>query len=181
MNKIDSYSELLSAGKTKTLVDNKSEANAKIYIKAKDDLRLVNVDHALIDDKEEGKKCDFMILGENSHKTHMIELKGANIDDAFLQITSTVNLLLQDNELKKFVISREVLDAYIASPKRQRVPNIPSFKEKETVRKLAAGNKRRPENIFDLLHFVKVVKNQKKVTRNGRQLIISGRAPLELD
>lgn len=179
MNNMDQYSELLPAGMTKTLADNRSEVNAKIYLKAKDNLRLVNVDHALIGDKE--KKCDFMAVGENSDKTHMIELKGADIEAAFRQITSTINVFLHDDELKKYVIAREVLDAYIASPERQRVPNIPSLKEREAVRKLAAGNKRKPENIFDLLHFVKVVKNQKKVIGNGRQLIISGRAPLELD
>ena len=181
MSKIDSYSELLSAGNTKTLTDDKSEAKAKIYIKAKDDLRLINVDHGLINDKENVKKCDYMILGENSNKTHMVELKGANIDAAFQQITSTLDYFSGEDEVRELVTSREILDAYIASPKRQKVPNVPSLQEKKLVRKLAARNKRRPKDIFDLLHFVKVVKNQKKAIRNGRQIIISGYAPLELD
>ncbi len=181
MKKIDNFSEVLCAGKSKTLVDPKSEVNAKIYIKAKDDLKLVNVDHALIDQSIDTKKCDFMVLGINSNKTHMIELKGINIEEAFKQISNTIEYLFHDPQLNYCVILREVLDAYIASPERQKVPNIPSTREKELAKKLVRGNKHKPDNIFDLIHFVKVVKNQRRAAQSGRQIIISGRAPLELD
>lgn len=179
MNGLDQYSELIKAGENKTLEDDRSEVKAKIYIKAKDDLLAVHVDHALIG--EGTKKCDFMIVGQNSQKTHMVELKGANIDEAFRQITLTVDYLKKEDGLKNVVQSREVLDAYIASPERQKVPNIPSSEEKELARKLASGNKNRPKDLFSLIHFVKVVKKQKRVAENGRQIIISSRAPLELD
>ncbi len=181
MKKIDDCSELLCAGENKTLVDTTSEANAKIYIKARDDIKIVNVDHGLIKADKKTKKCDFMVLGVNSYKTHMIELKGTHIDDAFKQILYTIEYLFHDSKLNCYVVSREHFDAYIASPERQKIPNVPSLKEKELAKKLARGNKYKPSNIFDLIHFVKVVKNQRKVAKNGRQIIISGRAPLELD
>ena len=145
MKKIDNFSEVLCAGKSKTLVDPK------------------------------------MVLGINSNKTHMIELKGTNIEEAFKQISNTIEYLFHDTHLNNCVILREVLDAYIASPERQKVPNIPSTREKELAKKLVRGNKHKPDNIFDLIHFVKVVKNQRRAAQSGRQIIISGRAPLELD
>lgn len=181
MSKTDKFSSLLLTGEKKTLVDETSEVNAKIYIKAKDNLEVVDVDHKLIGEKQGNKKCDFMVLGVNTNKTHMIELKGANIDAAFKQISSTIDYFRDNLELKKYITLRETLDAYIASPERQRVPDIPSKDEKELVKKLAIGSKCKPGNIFKLVHFVKVVKNQKKVAINGRQVIISGQAPLELD
>lgn len=179
MSRLDQYSELILAGQTKTLEDDRSEVKAKIYIKAMDDLLAVQVDHALIGEEE--KKCDFMVLGKNSQKTHMVELKGTNIDDAFEQITKTVDYFKAEEGLQNVVLSREILDAYIASPERQKVPNIPSFREKELAKRLASGNKNKPKDFFSLIHFVKVVKNQKRMAENGRQIIISGRAPLELD
>ena len=111
----------------------------------------------------------------------MIELKGANIDAAFKQISSTIDYFYDDLELNKYVKLRETLDAYIASPERQRVPDIHSKDEKELVKKLAVRSKCKPADIFKLVHFVKVVKKQKRAVINGRQVIISGQAPLELD
>ena len=181
MSKIDKFSSLLLTGEKKTLVDETSEVNAKIYIKAKESLEVVNVDHKLIGEKQGNKKCDFVVLGVNTNKTHMIELKGANIDAAFKQISSTIDYFYDDLELNKYVKLRETLDAYIASPERQRVPEIHSKDEKELVKKLAVRSKCKPADIFKLVHFVKVVKKQKRAVINGRQVIISGQAPLELD
>lgn len=75
----------------------------------------------------------------------------------------------------------EILDSYIVSPERQKIPNIHSNEEKELAKKLIRGSKRRPEDMFQLIHFVKVVASQKKLAESGRQMISSGRAPVELD
>lgn len=181
MGKIEKHSELLLQGEKRTLLDEKSEVNAKIYIKAKDNIRIVYVDRGLINQEKKTKKCDFMVLGMNTNKTHMIELKGANVNAAFEQISRTIDCMFEDSELKDCVILREILDAYIVSPERQKIPNIPSFEERELVKKLARGTKNKPKNIFALLHFVKVLKNQRRVVESGRQIIISGQAPIEFD
>lgn len=180
MKGMNECSEVVLAGETKTLIDKVSEAKAKMYIKAEDNLRVVDIDHGLMEEEKTKKKCDYMVLGINSGKTHMVELKGSNIDEAFEQISGTIDYLYAHQESKDYVVSRKILDAYVVSPRRQKIPNISSPEEKELVKKLARGNIKKPKNMFDLLHFVKVVKGQKKVMKSGRQYIISGRAPLEL-
>ena len=180
MKKIEKYSVNLAKGTKYTLTDKTSEVNAKLYIQAKDDLKIIYVDHALLDDKSK-KKCDFMVVGINTNSTHMIELKGKNIEEAFSQISDTIDEFVKDDELKGYVILKEILDAYIVSPDKQKIPNIHSLQEKELAKKLLRGNKQKPKDMFQLIHFVKVIKMQKKVAKNGRQILISGNAPLELD
>lgn len=181
MKKVEECCEYLRAGENKTLIDEKSEAKAKMYIKARDDLKIVNVDHELIEENQGVKKCDFLALGMHTNNTHFIELKGVNIEEAFKQIKSTIDYLAGNAELKNWVVGREILDSYIVSPERQKIPNIHSNEEKELAKKLIRGRKRRPEDMFQLIHFVKVVASQKRLAESGRQMISSGRAPVELD
>ena len=180
MNRLEKYSELLAAGSRKTLEDKLSDAHSKIHILAKDELRVVEVDHGLFEEKQGSRKCDFMVIGTRSANTHMIELKGRHIEEAFEQIADTLDTLLNDEELKSSVVSRNTLDAYIVSPGRMAVPKGIANKEKMLAKKLARGSKERPRDILELIHFVKVVNSQKAVSVNGRQIVISGRAPLEL-
>lgn len=179
-DKVKKYSTKLKKDERQTLCDKRSEAHSVLYIKAFDDIMLVEVDHALVPDQEpQQKKSDFLIWTFNSGKTHIIELKGKHIDEAFGQLISTIEVLGKDDDTKELIMGRNIIDAYISSPNQQKVPAIKSDKEKLLARRLAARCKERPENIFQLIHFVKVVQRQKKIALNGRQILTSNEAPLE--
>ena len=143
LNRLEAYSELVAAGKTRT--------------------------------------CDYIVLGVNTNKTHLIELKGANIEEAFLQIGKTIEFLLRDSEVSCLVEEKERMDAYIVSPGRQKIPDIHSQAEKDLAKKLVRGSKVKPRDMYELIRFVKVVPSQKKLSEKGRQILSSGKAPVELD
>lgn len=126
-----------------------------------------------------GKKSDFLVWTLKSGKTHIIELKGKNIEAAFEQIIQTIKVLGEDDDKEELVVGRNVLDAYISSPNQQKVPAIPSQTEKDLARMLVVRCKAKPQNMFQLIHFVKVVQKQKKLAVNGRQILTSNNAPLE--
>ncbi len=179
-DKVKKYSTKLKKDERQTLRDKRSEAHSVLYIKAFDDIMVVEVDHALVPDQEpQQKKSDFLIWTLNSRKTHIIELKGKNIDDAFGQIIRTIDVLSEDDDTKELVMGRNILDAYISSPNQQKVPAVASGNEKLLARKLVARCKDKPENMYQLIHFVKVVQRQKKIALNGRQILTSNEAPLE--
>lgn len=179
-DKVQQNAQKVEKGNRCTLRDEKSEAHAIIYIKALDDILAVTVDHALISDEEQHKKSDFLLWTFNSGNTHIIELKGKNVDAAFEQIATTIQALGKDDGTKELVTGRNILDAYIASPNKQKIPEIHSGKEKELARLLSTKCRIKPKDMFQLIHFVKVVNKQKKIAMNGRQIIISNEAPLEL-
>lgn len=85
-DKVQQNAQKVEKGNRCTLCDEKSEAHAIIYIKALDDILAVTVDHALISDEEQHKKSDFLLWTFNSGNTHIIELKGKNVDAAFEQM-----------------------------------------------------------------------------------------------
>lgn len=177
---VQKYSVKMKRNERRTLCDKRSDAHSLLYIKALDDLMLVEVDHALIpDQKQKQRKSDFLIWTFKSGETHIIELKGKNIEEAFDQIIQTIKVLEEDDKTKELVAGRNVLDAYISSPNQQKVPATPSTKERALARMLAARCKIKPQNMYQLIHFVKVVQKQKKLAVNGRQILISNDAPLE--
>lgn len=90
----------------------------------------ITVDHALISDEEQHKKSDFLLWTFNSGNTHIIELKGKNVDAAFEQIATTIQALGKDDGTKELVAGRNILDAYIASPNKQNIPEIHSGKRR---------------------------------------------------
>ena len=92
----------------------------------------------------------------------------------------TIQALGKNDDTKEPVAGRNILDAYIASPNKQKIPEIHSGKEKELARLLSTKCRIKPKDMFQLIHFVKVVNKQKKIAINGRQIIISNEAPLEV-
>lgn len=179
-DKVQKYSIEMKKDERYTLRDKRSEAHSVLYIKALDDIILIEVDHALVpDQKQQQKKSDFLVWTLKSGKTHIIELKGKNIEAAFEQIIQTINVLGEDDDTKELVTGRNVLDAYISSPNQQKVPAIYSRTEKDLARMLAAKCKIKPQDIFQLIHFVKVVQKQKKLVVSGRKILTSNDAPLE--
>lgn len=75
--KVQKYSKEMKKDERQTLRDKRSEAHSVLYIKALDDIMLVEVDHALVSDqKQQQKKSDFLVWTLKSGKTHIIELKG---------------------------------------------------------------------------------------------------------
>lgn len=61
------------------------------------------------------------------------------------------------------------------------MPAIHSQAEKDLARMLVTRCKTKPQDMFQLIHFVKVVQKQKKLAVNGRQILTSNDAPLEFD
>lgn len=181
-DKVQKYSVKMKKNERQTLRDKRSEAHSVLYIRALDDIMLVEVDHALVPDQKQGqRKSDFLVWTVKSGKTHIIELKGKNVEAAFDQIIQTIKVLGGDDETKELVVGRNVLDAYISSPNQQKVPAIHSQAEKDLARMLVTRCKTKPQDMFQLIHFVKVVQKQKKLVVNGRQILTSNDAPLEFD
>lgn len=181
MKQQNDYVECVPKGKTRTLVDDTSEVRAKMFVKAADDLEIVDVDRGVISESQHTKKCDFLILGTQTRNTHLIELKGTNIDAAFEQIERTIDFLNANPQCEDWVKNREVTDSYIVSPERQKIPNVHSEAEKKLAKKLAKHNRNKVKDIFQLIYFVRNVNSQKRLSRNGRQVISSGSAPVELN
>ena len=163
-----------------TLMDKRSEADSKLYIRAVDDIEVIEVDHGLIPDSRQGqKKSDFLIYAYNAGKTHVIELKGKNIDQAFGQLEGTIRALDEGSDTRMLVNGRKVLDAYIVSPGSQKVPDVPSTAEKRLAKLLFARSMEKHKDMFKLIHFVKVVSSQKCLSIKDRKILTSSRAPVE--
>ncbi|MBQ3105748.1 MAG: hypothetical protein IJC59_07825 [Lachnospiraceae bacterium] len=177
-NRIRAATTELKKDQRKTLDDPKSEVRSRLYIKATEDIVIVAVDRIMIPDSlQNQRKSDYVVLERK--RTHIIELKGIHIDEAFDQIRETVYFFDGSEETKEWTAGRDILDAYISSPNRQRVPNLPSKKEKELARLLYVRSQSRPSDMFELIHFVKVVEHQRKLAVHGRQILTSHEAPLE--
>ena len=181
-DKVKQYTTLIKKGGRQTLRDELSEAHSVMYIRALNDIELVAVDHGLISDKKQGKrKSDFLIQSPLTESTHIIELKGANIEEAFEQIARTVDVREEDTNTRALVTRKKVLDGYISSPNRQKIPDIHSPAERTLANLLAARSSEKCKDIFQRIHFVKVVEKQKKLSVNGRQIISSNEAPVEFE
>lgn len=104
-DKVSQYTTIIKKGCRQTLRDKRSEAHSVMYIRALNDIELVDVDHALISDKEQNKKkSDFLIRSSQAGNTYIIELKGANIEEAFKQVIGTIAALDGRDDTKELVV-----------------------------------------------------------------------------
>jgi hypothetical protein len=159
-----------------TLADDRT----KLYIKAGNEFYLIKVDDGIIQNIEENiKKCDYMIYDECNLESHMIELKGTNIDAAFTQIEETVIRLSKMDDYSDMVNTVNTLDAFIVSPNGHKFPRGVETKERKLTQVLGRKCKSKPKNILQLLKYVKVVPRA-KLSVKDREIICSGDSPMSI-
>ncbi|WP_205744221.1 hypothetical protein, partial [Enterobacter roggenkampii] len=74
---------------------------------------VVIVDRGIIPNvKQEIRKCDYLIYGEIKGTTHLIELKGSVIDEAYKQLNATIKNISADKNILYLINGRDRLDAY---------------------------------------------------------------------
>lgn len=170
------YFKLVKKGERETL----SDAQTKLYIKVKQELYAVTVDRGIIRDTKPGiRKCDFLLYSEIEKVTHLIELKGTVIDEALKQLKETIQSIGVLVEEKFLIANQNCVDSYIVSPMRNKIPKGISHEERELAKTLASRCGKKPSNIMDLIHYVKVTPGQKKLSNHNRHIICSNEAPLE--
>lgn len=159
-----------------------SDAQTRLVIEAAGEMLIVKVDNGIIKDVSHGiRKSDYLAYGFEKPYTHLIELKGNVIDAAYEQLEATIQNINTESSYGELVAGRERVDAYIVSPNAQSIPRGINNKEKKLARVLAKRSLRPPENMLDLIHYVKIVPKAKQATENNNRIICSGKAPLVLE
>lgn len=173
------YFKEMSKGSTETLAD----AQTKLVIKAEGQrMLLVTVDHGVVRNVEPDiRKCDFLTYGLEKPYTHLIELKGKTIKKAYDQLCKTIENIVSQSDYPELVQNRDRIDAYIVSPGQQSIPRGNNDKEKQLAELLAKRSRKRVSNIFDLVHYVRVVPKLNKQVEKGRKISCSGKVPLLLE
>lgn len=158
-----------------TIEDVESAVHAKLYIKAKKDLYICKIDNGII---TKSRKCDF--LSKSNICTNFIELKGANINEAYDQITKTVEYLQNDDKYCILIKNAKVY-AIIVSPLRQIIPKGGDKRLRELSCRLASLNLN--NKISDITKYIKYVKvtNTKKLSIKENRIECSGKAPMEIE
>jgi hypothetical protein len=169
------YFEKIPADGIKTL----SDAQTKLYIKVHNAMYIVTVDKGIVQNIRSGiKKCDFLVYDKTSSETHLIELKGKNIDKSYEQLRESIDNIYSLGDINFLIDNLFVLDAYIVSPERQNIPRGINSKERNLANKLAKKCSKKMTDITTLIHYV-VVSNCKKLIVNGKRINCSHCAPLE--
>lgn len=173
------YFREMNKGDIETLAD----AQTRLVIKAEGQrMLLVAVDRGIVCNIEPGiRKSDFLTYGLERAYTHLIELKGKNINAAYEQLGQTVENVTEKSNYPELVKNRDIIDAYIVSPGQQTIPRGNNKEEKKLAELLARRSRTRVKNIFDLIHYVKVVPKLRSQVVKNRRIQCSGTAPLELD
>ena len=143
---------------------------------------LVTVDHGIVRSVEPNiRKSDFLTYGLEKSYTHLIELKGKNIKEAYDQLQKTIENIVSQSDYPELVQNRDRIDAYIVSPGQQSIPRGNNDEEKQLVRLLARRSRERVSNMYDLVRYVRVVPKLKKSVVKGRKILCSGETPLMLE
>lgn len=173
------YFKEMRRGSTKTLADTQT----KLVIKAEgQQMLLVTVDRGVVRNVEPNiMKCDFLTYGLEKPYTHLIELKGKIIKKAYDQLCNTIGNIVSQSDYPELVQNRDRIDAYIVSPGQQTIPRGINNKEKQLAELLARRSRKRVSNMYDLVHYVRVVPKWNKPVVKGRQILCSGESPLLLE
>lgn len=159
-----------------------NDEQTKLYIKAKETIWIIKVDRGIVDNvKQAVRKCDYLVYGEIKETTHLIELKGSVIDEAYKQLSETIKNMTMNDEISYLIEGRNMVDAYIVSPNTQRIPKGHNSHERELARHLASKCKSKPKDIISLINYVKVVPKQAKLIKEQQHILSSGQAPIELE
>lgn len=156
----------------------------RIIVRDEKNCLKIIVDKGIINDVSHGiKKSDFAIVEDSNGNFYLMELKGAVIDEALKQLLSTIEIIEGSGELQSLIKNRSKLIACIVSPNRQQIPKGGSSHERALAKKLYDKSRIRPQNMFDLIYYIKVVQRQEQATINKktRQVICSNRNPLVLN
>lgn len=176
-NDIKKYTTILPAGGKLTLAESKT----KLYILAENILEIVKVDEGIIrDGKISSRKCDYLVFDRANRQTHLVELKGQETIQAAKQLQQTLIYLENRKDCEFFVENCQVVDAYVVSPGRQKIPKGKDSKERELARKLASKSKRKFKDILRLIAHVKVVDKKEEISYDAksRTIISSAKAPV---
>lgn len=171
-NELEKYFQSIKEGDKIEL----SDAQTKIIIKPEHECYKIIVDKGIIQNVCQGiKKSDFAILDEIDNNLVLVELKGAVIDKAILQLMETLKNI-ESNELLQIV-------GCIVSPNRQQIPKGSNSHVRELAKKLYSKSKNKPQDMMDLIWYIKVVPKQKEfvINKNNHQIICSNRMPLSLN
>ena len=166
------YFDKVLKGERRTLQDDKT----KLYIFAKNDLYIITTDRGIIRDTY--RKCDYMTNSDVC--TNFIELKGANIKEAYDQISNTIDYLKNDKSYQ-YLIKNKKLYAFIVSPERQKYPAVIEKSERKLAKLIASLNETRLDKIVEFIKYVKVMKNLKNLSQKGQNIECSGKYPLEVE
>ena len=149
-----------------TFVDETSDANSRLFVKAINEQSAYKVDRGIVPINSGIKKCDY--LSVSNYYSNFIELKGKNdIVKAANQISSTIDYL-NNNEYSYLITNKKQLRAYIVSVSQQQIPNINNIQIKLLSKKLFSKSNEKPNNMFDLLKYVKVVNKISKPNKNKK-------------
>ncbi|HHV11947.1 MAG TPA: hypothetical protein GXX75_16860 [Clostridiales bacterium] len=174
--KYEPYFEVQEAGKRFTLADEKT----KLYLQANGNaIWKVKVDKGIIADVTAGiNKCDFIIYDEIKEETHLIELKGAIIDKALIQLEETLKNLEEEQELVFLIKGQKIVNAFIVSPGRQEIPRGINTKSRFLAQRLSKHSKIKAENLFDFIKYVKVVMKSNAKGDDGNHILCSPSVPI---
>lgn len=163
----------LEQSKTTRLQDDKTI----LHIKALNDLDIIKVDDGIIEQTRNNiRKCDYLTYSQTH--THLIELKGTWIDEAFKQLSATIDNLNQD-EFYEYLIKNDNVYAIIVSPAPKKTPNADS-KTNKLAKQLAKLNKDKEKNVLNYIKYAKLIPKLKNAIVKDKEIHYSGRAPVEL-
>jgi len=134
------------------------ENKTTLFYSVKNKCFLVKVDNGIIQDNSI-KKCDWLFYDENNLMTHLIELKGKIINDAFEQLESTVDKI-KESDYPMLLQNLKILDAYIVSPNITYPRDIES-KKRKLAKKLYSRCGEKPVEMSELIHFIDL-----RITKN---------------
>lgn len=177
-DKLKEYYMCLNKDDRVTLKDEQT----KLYIKAKEVIWVIKVDRGIIPNiTQEIRKCDYLVYGEAKGTTHLVELKGSVIDEAYKQLNETIKNIASNSDIAYLIKGRECVDAYIVSPNTQKIPKGINSHERELTKNLALKCRSKPADIVSLIHYVKVVPKQAKLVMERQRIVCSGQAPVEFE
>lgn len=179
-NELEKYFQSIKEGDKIEL----SDAQTKIIIKPEHECYKIIVDKGIIQNVCQGiKKSDFAILDEIDNNLVLVELKGTVIDKAILQLMETLKNIESNELLQILVLERNRIVGCIVSPNRQQIPKGSNSHARELAKKLYSKSKNKPQDMMDLIWYIKVVPKQKEfvINKNNHQIICSNRMPLSLN
>ena len=173
----------IKAGEQLMLREKKSDAQARVQIRAKEnDVYYARPDGEIIPEVQGVRRADYVIYCCGSkQQVSFVEMKGQNIQvsedkSPCTQILATLEYFSNDEGLKKLVSSRVEKHAFIVSALRQRVPSGISITERKLLRRLGAGSYK--DNAREYLHYVKYEQKGRYSDKDSR-IICSYENPLE--
>lgn len=172
------YIKYSSPGERITLED----SGTKLFIKAKCNMRCLQVDHGILPDLGyKVNKCDFLCENLDDRQIHLIEMKHELLDDSYKQLAGTPEAVKMYTEYGDIFERVARLDAYIVSPGAQKITNANNSTDCTNLCKILASYcKTRPDNIYDLLKYVKVVKKNAGTPDDKQRILCSNDNPLVL-